>query len=347
MAQYELSGSQQLEQLLQMECSICLGQLNNPHLTDCGCGYSFCRDCISNIRSRTCPLCKCSFRITVANKRLERALLEVQVHCSYRNEGCKWVGKSSSLKEHLNLSPSVGTLLIGCGFVELLCRYCNESFCRGDLEKHHQECIHRPLTCEYCGHMSSYQEMKSHWSLCERYPIPCTNSCGEEVARYCLNEHLAKDCSMRVVDCSFAIVGCKAKLVHKYMKDHLLEEAGMHFLLQNEVHEKKLRDLQEKVEQQAKKHAEEVNSLRTELGKSNEKILSLERRMAELSQTKIKEEQFYKYDSIKKEMTVVRFKLESKSEKQAVGEVRRQIDKVGRDVVRIKALLKDKHWLLD
>ena len=48
---------------------------------------------------------------TFYDKRLQRALSELQVRCTYQKRGCAWTGKLGKLEEHLNCDD-------GCKFAD-------------------------------------------------------------------------------------------------------------------------------------------------------------------------------------------------------------------------------------
>ena len=171
---------------LQTKCSICLLVLREPHQTTC-CGYSFCQGCIKQIQARAttispvCPLCKNEFH-AYANKWLKRELYQQRIYCTYRTEGCDWVGPLGKLDEHLNYDAETDDLTKGCGFVPLRCYDCNESVPRKGYGVHISDlCENRPFSCEHCGECNStyLDVINNHWPKCPCHPVECVNKCGK------------------------------------------------------------------------------------------------------------------------------------------------------------------------
>ena len=101
---HECIFTEELPKHLQVECSICLCVLDDPHMIDCKCGASFCQPCIQPIlkEKRPCPLCNSPFTVLFQARQLQRTLNSLQVYCSFKEAGCEWVGELGALSEHLN-----------------------------------------------------------------------------------------------------------------------------------------------------------------------------------------------------------------------------------------------------
>ena len=89
---------------VQVECSICLCVLDDPHMIDCKCGASFCQACIQpTLKGKNpCPLCNSPFSLSIPNPSVQRTINSLQVYCSYKEAGCEWVGELGELAKHLN-----------------------------------------------------------------------------------------------------------------------------------------------------------------------------------------------------------------------------------------------------
>ena len=199
---------------LQIECSICLAILHEPQLIDCHCGSSFCQSCIEPIQleAKPCPLCKGPFAISMPDRRLQRTLNNLPIHCSFKEAGCEWVGELSKLDDHLNVSPSQKNRMPGCSFILIKCTHCKEEFQRRFVLEHEQrECMRRPAICEFCSeYESTFEDVTSnHVSVCPSRLVECPNDCGELVQRKALDTHLSNTCPLAVISC---YAGCEEKL---------------------------------------------------------------------------------------------------------------------------------------
>ena len=246
---------------LQTECSVCLSILKEPHLIDCDCGSSFCRTCIQPIKSegKPCPLCNGPFTTAIPNRRLNRTLNSLQVYCSYKTSGCEWVGELGTLTQHISLditgsacapSNSVQADDNICHFVPIDCPHCRETFGRRFIEVHKTKlCPKRPFCCEICNnYKSTFEEVTtSHKPVCPSRLVPCSNKCGATTEFKGLSKHLAKDCPLEVINCSFSFTGCGTRLPRKDLPAHISADLTAHLSLQTVDHQKMLEKLEARV----------------------------------------------------------------------------------------------------
>ena len=235
---------------LQTKCVICLCILKHPYLVDC-CGTSYCQTCIEPIQqsNKPCPQCNVAFTTCISDKRLQRTLNGMKVHCCHKERGCEWVGDLGKLAQHLNDQQEFP----GCSFVCIECPFCNESFQRQYLQEHKADkCHQRPYSCDYCNNYKSTCEnvTTNHWPVCPCRPVPCPNECGIYPEREALDEHIDKDCPLAVIDYAFKYAGCHERLYRKDMPDHTATNLAMHMSLQAISHHRELQNLQEQLKQQ-------------------------------------------------------------------------------------------------
>ena len=122
-------------------CSICFLLYREPHLLSC-CGAHFCHGCIATVseQGKACPLCQDKDFTTMLDKALRREILELEVSCTFKSEGCVWRGKLRELERHTD----VGTGL--CEYVLVACKWkCGEMVQKRALGEHERkECPNRP-----------------------------------------------------------------------------------------------------------------------------------------------------------------------------------------------------------
>ena len=289
---YDCEYIEQPPQYLQSECPICLMVLRDPHQVSC-CGNSFCRVCIDVVQtsSSPCPTCNNDSFSVFQDKRLQRSLYAFHVRCPHAKEGCQWTGELGELGKHLNESPGKGDELVGCEFVEVECIYCMEPFQRCSVSDHQvRDCNQRPFSCDFCGYQSIYEEVvRKHWPVCGYCPVPCPNDCGVYPERQNLEHHVAKDCSLTVVNCDFHYAGCEVQLPRKDMPAHLVEGLVVHLPLIAAYNERKLAERDQliakfkeeleqsrrKVEKMEKEKRQEIASLKAQYEEHSRSIAKL------------------------------------------------------------------------
>ena len=88
--------------VFQMECPICHLILRKPYQMTC-CGTNFCHTCIQLLQADNslCPKCREGRFEIFPNKGLDHSLKQLQVYCTYREDGCQWSGELGELDRHL------------------------------------------------------------------------------------------------------------------------------------------------------------------------------------------------------------------------------------------------------
>ncbi len=292
---------EQPQEVFQVECPICLSVLREPHLVSC-CGYNYCQLCIQRVQQDSpCPTCNEAGFSVFPNKGLKRSICTLHVRCSYRRNGCQWVGELGELEKHLNESPKAGEQLVGCEFAEVECHYCRACFQRHCVDAHQiEQCIRRPFSCDYCGsYNADYEDVVTrHWLVCDFRPVPCPNECGVYPERQNLEHHVDKDCPLTVVACDFHHAGCTVQLPRADMRLHLSENLVVHMSLLAangqriaELNERKMYEkdraiaaLRDDLAASSKSFSEQVARLTSELSENKQKIAALERENEALKQ---------------------------------------------------------------
>ena len=133
---------------VQVECSICLGILEEPYKVSC-CGYCYCKACIEKVclNRKPCPLCNAAVFQKIPDKHLERLLQQRNVHCLLKDDGCTWVGEMCKLAEHIQISSSPGPR---CQFLPTRCKMCKLLTRRLDKSSHKAVCPNRMVNCDFC-----------------------------------------------------------------------------------------------------------------------------------------------------------------------------------------------------
>ena len=261
------------------DCPVCLQVLNDPCTSEC-CRKNFCRACVIKIRGNNnpCPMCRHPEFKTRLNSTLSREVYQLQVYCGNQSKGCEWKGCLGEAETHLNKRPVTRYLTSGCQYVDIECMFCSKPYQRCQIGDHcDHRCPQRPFSCEYCNKYDSHYEdvSNNHWPVCHFYPVLCTNLCGERIPRKSLKRHIAKDCSMTVIECEFKQFGCEEKLPRKEMVLHIRYSGTAH---------KSLRMMSTLVTQM-KKQEKEIHDLETKLLAKNKKQLKDQKAMVDKHMT--------------------------------------------------------------
>ena len=271
---HECIFTKSLPEHLQVECSICLCVLDNPHMIDCKCGANFCRICIQPIldKKRPCPLCNSSFSLSMPNPSVQRTIKNLQVYCSFREVGCEWKGELGALDEHLNDDiKSDSCKSTGCPFLQLKCCYCDEAFKHQCVLKREQnKCMKRPYKCDTCNKFEStymYEDVTTeHISVCPCGLVPCPNDCGVvEIQRQSVADHLATVCPLEMVSCLFSYAGCEEKLPRKDMPAHIIDSVTVHMSLQAVKYLEESKEVKTTHQKEVTKLKSQIRELRTHL----------------------------------------------------------------------------------
>ena len=273
-------------------CPICNLILREAHQTNC-CQISFCRVCIERVEANNnpCPTCKKRVFCKHPDVRLQRELDGLQVTCTNKGQGCRWVGQLGVLDDHLNLNPEPSRLPEGCHYAAISCTYCYEPIRRFEIQVHQsQECDQRPTRCELCNYESTFADItKSH--NCENYPELC-HQCKQVFLRKDFKNHIDNDCPMTPIECEFKGVGCKIALPRKDMPTHLKESLITHVSLQManqmkiEKENKKLKKQLGHQQQEIARLNKEVEETRTMLSTFQSMIQPIQFTMSQFSRLK-------------------------------------------------------------
>ena len=255
------------------DCPVCFQIMQDPFLTAC-CGNHFCKVCMESTKEKNnrCPFCKEKRIAGIVDKKLQRQMNELQVHCVKRQNGCRWSGDLGKLSGHLNMDEEDGQ----CKYVLLSCPLtCGKKLFRYELRKHtSKECQFRTCTCKFCGYSSTYEEVTTeHYSECENYPIVCPNACTKrKLKRGNLNEHLLT-CPDEVVPCSFSEMGCNEKIKRQCLQEHIEANMTQHQLMmcssfkqmkkENSLLKEALRNAQQRANHHINGHALEFKGIRS------------------------------------------------------------------------------------
>ena len=126
-------------------CGICAEVLREPQLPTC-CGKShLCVRCIAAIRSKgnsLCPFCRTESFQTISSMDLQNMILNLQIWCPQKEDGCPWFGKIEESVRHSNED---------CSFHLLSCpNECGVSeFQRQYLSQHLDECPEQDVNCPF------------------------------------------------------------------------------------------------------------------------------------------------------------------------------------------------------
>ena len=76
------------------------------------------------------------------------------------------------------------------------------------------------------------------------YQVPCVNRCGKVIDCDAIDDHIANECPLTVVDCTFKHIGCEMRLPQRDIPIHLGQAVVYHLSKQTAVHEERLKVLE-------------------------------------------------------------------------------------------------------
>ena len=206
------------------------------------------------------------------NKNLKLTLNDKDVHCTYKEDGCKWIGKLRDLEKHLNIGSENSQELEGCKFAIFDCIYCDDPIRRASLYEHRsRKCPKRPYICDYCNdYRSNYTDVtENHVQECPHAPVKCTNyGCKASVKRRDLGKHIEEDCTKTIVNCEFSFAGCPSSFPKDRLDNHNSRFSSHHTSLMAKHFLTSSREMNEKVVKLEKEN-EDLKKSVAELVKEN------------------------------------------------------------------------------
>ena len=175
-------------------CPVSFELLTEPQQTSC-CGHHLSPATATRLQmeGKPCPICNGKQWSAVLDKYHRRRVHEVRVRCWHKNNGCKWVGEVSQLKQHDN------------------------------------SCKKRPWECKYCAMKCKYGEGEGkHWPVCLKFPEPCPNRCEVGTVERCSMEQHRSVCSLEPVACEMKEFGCNVVVPRKELAIHMRESELQH-----------------------------------------------------------------------------------------------------------------------
>ena len=239
-------------------CKYCKHVAREPNITSC-CGEGLCKACIKCViqSQESCPCCQEVDFTSYPQKKWQRVVLTLKVHCSLKDRGCEWTGQLQHLDAHLDLTTG------DCVYVDVDCpNKCNQNVQKHNVDTHlANHCPNRDYTCPHCSFKATFREVFEHFNVCQYYPLVCPNRCGASFERDVLEDHM-KMCGLQKLQCEFSYAGCEDEFVRDHQKEHIEQNTQKHLALvaaatlrnnqEQQKFVKELKDRQDLLEQQLK-----------------------------------------------------------------------------------------------
>ena len=229
-------------------------------LTICSsCMESYCYACISDTQKQgqPCPTCGEEQFQALPQVKYQKRMKELRVYCSMKERGCGWTGTLDQLDTHLDPDQD------SCQYVDTKCPLnCPQTIPKNKVEQHvAQHCAKRPYVCQHCNFKATYEEVvDAHLPECKYVPLQCPNLCGVTFERDFMEDHM-KMCRLEEVECEFSGVGCEERFRREDQEEHTRQNSQKHLTLTASL----AKQLQQKLEEQDKKHREEELTLRKKM----------------------------------------------------------------------------------
>jgi len=239
------------------------------------------------------------------DRHARREILQLEVLCTNRDNGCDWEGVVNAFEEHRN----------NCEFASVICAVCKEVLIRKNESHHMRElCPLREASCTYCGITLNIQSIGEHESTCSMKPLQCPYKCGENIQLNMIYTHVQICPNItQGKSCPYAVLGCSVVLRGASLAEHMNEYGSVHAALAIAS----LQCLQQNNEQ-----------LRNDLTVEQSKQAESERRFQEENEKRIEMEASLaittqKYDAVSSDLSQLRDTMDN-----SVKEMRRNLDVV-------------------
>ena len=273
------------EELVCNECKLVAKKL---YTTDC-CGKHFCQACIDPVLKdkKPCPSCGETEFSTFLIKGALKRVSTLQVHCTMKQRGCKWVGQLEQLDIHLDTD---------CQYADVECpSKCDQKVQKQNLASHlKDDCPKRDYMCPHCTYKANFETISLvHWPECPYFPLKCPNLCGVTCEREIMEDHM-QICSLVQVECEFGYAGCKEKFLRQDQDNHMERHAMKHLSLMaaaalrtNKEFEQKLKEKDKQIQElQEQVNAKDVE-MKQELIKLREELKERDQREKEKLQMEL------------------------------------------------------------
>ena len=193
----------------------------------------------------------------------QKRMKELRVYCSLKERGCGWSGTLDQLDTHLDPDQD------NCQYVDTKCPLnCHQTIPKNKVEQHvAQHCAKRPYVCQHCNFKATYEEVvDAHLPECKYVPLQCPNLCGVTFERDFTEDHM-KMCRLEEVGCKFSGVGCEERFRREDQEEHTRQNSQKHLTLTASL----AKQLQQKLDEQDKKHMEEELMLRKKMEEQEKK----------------------------------------------------------------------------
>ena len=273
-------------------CGLCREVFTMPMIIEC-CGGHFCATCIkkSNGNLYSCPDCQEENTVAIFDKKMWKKILDLNVHCPFNYNGCRWIGSLSARTAHLTKS---------CLHIDLRCKYgCGEKLEASELARHLDYfCPNRPIICPLCNERGTHDFINTkHKDECLELKIQCPNKCESvDMKRRDLKQHLL-ECPLEIVECDYCYAGCSTTVRRKNLNKHHQENFQSHIafitnffeaeLQKLELHLSKVsEEIEERLRQQSENHSQEIKAKNEMIAKlTSEREKEIERRLHEAEQS--------------------------------------------------------------
>ncbi len=144
-----------------IKCPIDLAIPLNPEIC-VHCLTVFCGRCVKDCKTKgeKCPICRKEFTtMKIENSLINQQINKLKLRCLNYSDGCKFVGNSKEIKDHLKV----------CRYVPFNCDVCEKIKINSVTEFQHliDECPENKVPCFSCNQFFRVKEIANHMSTCD------------------------------------------------------------------------------------------------------------------------------------------------------------------------------------
>jgi hypothetical protein len=191
------------------------------------CGHSFCYKCILPYINTfgVCPIENNTLSVQDLIKApfIDNIINKHHIYCPNKNAGCEWI--DTIIKRNLHID--------NCSYELVDCKYlgCSLKIMRKDELNHLIKCDYSLSCCDLCRSPILKKDIQQHLDdECLYTEITCPQSCGLNIIRSQIENHIKHYCDLSIVPCDFKEYNCDELIFKKDKKTHFISYGYIHEL---------------------------------------------------------------------------------------------------------------------
>ncbi|KAK6183115.1 hypothetical protein SNE40_010654 [Patella caerulea] len=211
------------------ECPVCKLVLIKP--MQLGCGHHVCEKCLNKVFEKgdkaTCPINDDEYCTDLSRNEVfpdasvGREILNLKVYCTNKEHGCNHVDTLRKIQAHLSQCQYQVAKCPNAG--------CTEKILKENYDKHIKSCPYKRIKCPRCNQdFPKIKEKEHDENECLEVEIYCPYKCdAPKMKRRNLPQHL-ETCAKRPDECAYKFFGCNKMGSELELKEHMINDVNKH-----------------------------------------------------------------------------------------------------------------------